>query len=81
MVNTQLPLLTDLSQLEAGLQTEGYVIKTYSKGVLVGFYANVKVRVNPILGTCTVYIFYNLLMTVICSVTYVLAEHNSFKCG
>lgn len=42
LVNTQLPLLTDLSQLEAGLQTEGYVIKTYSKGVLVGFYANVK---------------------------------------
>lgn len=54
LVNTQLPLLTDLSQLEAGLQTEGYVIKTYSKGVLVGFYANVKVRFNLFLGTWTV---------------------------
>ncbi|XP_062605737.1 protein RRP5 homolog [Saccostrea cucullata] len=42
LIHTQLPLLTDFTQLEKGLQVEGYIIKTYSKGVLVGFYDNVK---------------------------------------
>ncbi|XP_061171333.1 protein RRP5 homolog [Saccostrea echinata] len=42
LIHTQLPLLTDFAQLEKGLQVEGYIIKTYSKGVLVGFYDNVK---------------------------------------
>lgn len=46
LIHTHLPLLTDYSQLQKGLETEGYIAKTYSKGVLVGFYGNIKVGVH-----------------------------------
>ncbi|KAL5021967.1 hypothetical protein ScPMuIL_001122 [Solemya velum] len=50
LVNTELPLITEMEQMKPGMEAEGFIVNIKDKGVLVAFYNNVKVSFGTMGG-------------------------------
>lgn len=59
LVNTELPLITEMEQMKPGMEAEGFIVNIKDKGVLVAFYNNVKVSfgIMSFTNLCNCYIW------------------------